>query len=158
MNGSLVPLRHKLRNGDVVEIITRANHHPSKDWLNFITTRKARSRVHAYLRQRGRAQGIKLGRDLLEREFRKNDLSFNRFLKSNELKNVLETLRITQLDDLLAQVGYGKLKAIDIVHLVAPRPRRKNAKVSGRASSSVPFARSRAPRTMGFSSRAWITC
>ncbi|NLE48071.1 MAG: bifunctional (p)ppGpp synthetase/guanosine-3',5'-bis(diphosphate) 3'-pyrophosphohydrolase [Sandaracinaceae bacterium] len=120
VNGSLVPLRHKLRNGDVVEIITRANHHPSKDWLNFITTRKARSRVHAYLRQRGRAQGIKLGRDLLEREFRKNDLSFNRFLKSNELKNVLETLRITQLDDLLAQVGYGKLKAIDIVHLVAP--------------------------------------
>src|SRR5690554_5977111 len=120
VNGSLVPLRHKLRNGDVVEIITRANHHPSKDWLNFITTRKARSRVHAYLRQRGREQGIKLGRDLLEREFRKNDLSFSRFLKSNELKTALSQLSIKHLDDLLAQVGYGKLKAIDIVHLVAP--------------------------------------
>lgn len=120
VNGSLVPLRHKLRNGDVVEIITRANHHPSKDWLNFITTRKARSRIHAYLRERGRSQSIKLGRDLLEREFRKNDLSFSRFVKSAELKGVLESFRVKHLDDLLAQLGYGKLKARDIVHAVAP--------------------------------------
>lgn len=120
VNGALVPLRYKMRNGDVVEIITKPNQHPSKDWLDFVVTGRARSRIRSYLRQRGRQQSVKLGRDLLEREFRKHDLSFSRFLKSPELPKMIEAMHVAQLEDLFAQIGYGKVNASEVIAVIAP--------------------------------------
>ena len=120
VNGVMVPLRHKLRNGDVVEILTSKNQHPSKDWLDFVATGRARSRIRAFLRQEERKRSIKLGRDLLERELHKHDLSFARFLKGNEVKKVLEQLHFHTTDELFAQIGYGKLELPTVIAILVP--------------------------------------
>jgi len=120
INGVMVPLKHELHNGDVVEILTRKDQHPSKDWLGFVASGRARSKIRAYLRSEERKRSINLGRDLVERALRKHDISINRFTKSGELKKALEKLRLGSENELYAQVGYGKLSAAQAVETVAP--------------------------------------
>lgn len=121
VNGVIVPLRHKLRNGDVVEILTKNDQQPTKDWLDFVVTGRARSRIRSYLRSKERQRSIKLGRDLFEREMRKRDFSFARYLKGAELKKTLNHFRVQSADELFAQVGYGKLALPDVMEVVSPR-------------------------------------
>jgi len=121
VNGVMVPLRHQLHNGDVVEILTSNSQHPSKDWLDFVVTGRARSRIRSYIRSEERKRGVKLGKDLLEREMRKAELSLARFLKSDSQRRVFERFRVGSTDELFAQVGYGKLPAKHIVDFLAPK-------------------------------------
>jgi len=120
INGAMVPLRYKLHNGDVVEILTNNSQHPNKDWLDFVATGKARSRIRAYIRSEERKRGMKIGRDLLEREMRKSDLSMSRFLKSDN-KKVYDRFRVGNADELFAQIGYGKVQPTQVVDVVAPK-------------------------------------
>ncbi|MCZ6806714.1 MAG: bifunctional (p)ppGpp synthetase/guanosine-3',5'-bis(diphosphate) 3'-pyrophosphohydrolase [Deltaproteobacteria bacterium] len=120
VNGAIVPLRHKLQNGDVVEIITSKNHHPSQDWLEFAITSRARSRIRVYLRMEERKQAIELGRELLEKEMRKNKLSLSRFLKSNRAKEVFSRFRTGGEDELYARVGIGKLALPTVMEAIIP--------------------------------------
>lgn len=120
VNGAIVPLRHKLQNGDVVEIITSKNHHPSQDWLEFAITSRARSRIRVYLRMEERKQAIELGRELLEKEMRKNKLSLSRFLKSNRAKEVLSRFRTGGEDELYARIGIGKLALPTVMEAIIP--------------------------------------
>jgi GTP pyrophosphokinase len=120
VNGVIVPLRHKLRNGDVVEILTKNDQQPSKDWLEFVVTGRARSRIRSFLRSKERQRSIKLGRDLFEREMRKRDFSFARYLKSNELRKTLDHFHVQNADELFAQVGYGKLALNEVMDVVDP--------------------------------------
>ncbi|MEM9071919.1 MAG: bifunctional (p)ppGpp synthetase/guanosine-3',5'-bis(diphosphate) 3'-pyrophosphohydrolase [Myxococcota bacterium] len=122
VNGVMVPLRHKLRNGDVVEIITNRNQEPSKDWLDFVVTGRARSRIRNHIRAKERDRSIKLGRDLVERALRKRDLSFSRWLKSKRnVAAVLEVFGLKTDDELFAQVGYGKLPLGKVVEAIDPK-------------------------------------
>ena len=121
VNGVMAPLRHKLRNGDVVEILTRKDQHPSKDWLEYVVTGRARSRIRTYLRAEERKRSIKLGRDLFEREMHKRDLSFSRYLKSGEVKKTLGHFGFNHNDELFAQVGYGKLGVDQLMEQVDPK-------------------------------------
>jgi len=120
INGSIVPLRYTLHNGDTVEILTSNKQHPSKDWLNFVATARARSRIRGFIRFEERKKSINLGRDLLERYVRKNDLSFSRLLKSRKLDGALEPFNCNSVDDLFAQIGYGKISANQVYHSVFP--------------------------------------
>jgi len=120
VNGAIVPLRHKLQNGDVVDIITSKSHHPSKDWLEFAITSRARSRIRAYLRAEERKQAIDLGRELLEKEMRKNKLSLSRFLKSGRAKEVFSRFRTGDEDELFARIGIGKLALPNVMEAVVP--------------------------------------
>ncbi|MEM8606809.1 MAG: bifunctional (p)ppGpp synthetase/guanosine-3',5'-bis(diphosphate) 3'-pyrophosphohydrolase [Myxococcota bacterium] len=120
VNGAIVPLRHKLQNGDVVDIITSKNHHPSKDWLEFAITSRARSRIRAYLRLEERKQAVRLGRELLEKEMRKNKLSLGRFLKSDRAKAVLSRFRTGGEDELYARIGIGKLALPTVMEAIIP--------------------------------------
>jgi guanosine-3',5'-bis(diphosphate) 3'-pyrophosphohydrolase len=120
VNGAIVPLRHKMQNGDVVEIITSKNHHPSKDWLEFVVTSRARSRIRTYLRTEEREHAIKLGKDLLEKELRKNGMSLSKFLKSKRVKEVLSRFRVGNEDDLYARVGIGKLALPTVMEQIVP--------------------------------------
>ena len=89
VNGLMVPLRHKLRNGDVVDIITNKAQRPKQDWLDFVRSGRARSRIRGYLRIEERKSSIKLGRDLAERALHKKGLSFSRLLKQKqEMKRI----------------------------------------------------------------------
>jgi guanosine-3',5'-bis(diphosphate) 3'-pyrophosphohydrolase len=120
VNGVLVPLRHELRNGDTVEIITSANQHPNKDWLDFVASGRARSRIRAHLRTEERRQSIDLGRELLEREMHKRDLSLSRALKSGALEKQLNRFPVGSVDELFAAIGFGKLESAQVVEALAP--------------------------------------
>ena len=120
VNGAIVPLRHKLQNGDVVEIITSKNHHPSKDWLEFVLTSRARGRIRAYLRVEEHKHAVKLGKELLEKELRKSNMSLSRFLKSKRVKEVLSRFRVGTEEELYARIGIGKLALPSVIEEISP--------------------------------------
>ncbi len=118
-NGQIVPLRYKLRNGDVIEIMTSPNQQPSKDWLDFAVTGRARLRIRAHLRGDERVKSLNLGRELFETEMHGAGMSLTRFLKNeDEVRKVLAQHRLGTRDELFLAIGYGKLQAHDVVQLM----------------------------------------
>ena len=111
INGKQVPLKAVLRNGDTVEVTTSKLRGPSKDWLKFCKTSKAKSRIRAYIQNEERVKSRQLGEELLEKEFRKHGYNLLKTLKPEMVLNN-ESLKRTganDLDDLFVRVGYGKL-------------------------------------------------
>jgi GTP diphosphokinase / guanosine-3',5'-bis(diphosphate) 3'-diphosphatase len=109
VNGIIVPLRYPLRNGDTVDILTSPTQRPSKDWLKFVVTSRAKTRIRHHLRSEQRERSKKLGRDLLARELRNRDHSLTQAEKDGTLDKVVTQLRAGTADDLLVLIGYGKL-------------------------------------------------
>jgi guanosine-3',5'-bis(diphosphate) 3'-pyrophosphohydrolase len=110
INGRMVPLRTELTNGATVEIITSPHHHPSRDWLQFVKTTKARHKIRQWLKVAEREQSVALGKELLERELRKSGASLQKLLKEGDgLKQVVQDLSFVGVDDLLAAIGHGKV-------------------------------------------------
>jgi guanosine-3',5'-bis(diphosphate) 3'-pyrophosphohydrolase len=115
-NGQIVPLRYKLKSGDVMEVMTGANQQPSKDWLDFCVTTRARARIRGHIRADERQKSINLGRELLEAEMRTAGLSFSKLAKNEqESKRVAGDHGASSLDELLLSVGYGRLDADTVV-------------------------------------------
>jgi GTP pyrophosphokinase len=117
INGRMVPLRTQIQNGDVVEIITSSNSHPSRDWLNFIVTSRARNRVRHWVAEQQRAESIEIGRKLFEKEAARFQLSPKKLLSDNdkEMKQVASDYGYGRVDDLLAAIGYGKLVPRNVI-------------------------------------------
>jgi len=109
VNRSIVPLRYKLQNGDRVEIITQAGHHPSKDWLKNVVTTRAISKIRNWINLEEKKNSMVLGRELLEKEFKRHNLKFGNLVKSDEIKKAFSFFAVSQLDDLIAQVGSGRI-------------------------------------------------
>lgn len=121
VNGRMVPLRYRLKNGDTVEILTNPNQRPNKDWLSFVKTSKARNRINHHLRLEQHDRAVALGHDLLERELKKYGKSLQKILKADGLKPVMETRhRFHKPDDVLAALGYGKLTASTVLKRILP--------------------------------------
>jgi GTP pyrophosphokinase len=122
VNGAIVPLRYKLRNGDVVEVMTQPQRNPSKDWLEFVVTSRARSKVRGYLRTDERDKSLKLGRELLEKSLRARAISLTRLLKSqDEVRKLTETFRVSTEEELFVNIGYGKIASESVAELLAPK-------------------------------------
>jgi GTP pyrophosphokinase len=110
VNGRMVPLRTELQNGDTVEIITSPHHTPSRDWLQFVKTTKARHKIRQWLKVAEREQSVALGKELLERELRKSGVSLQKLIKEgDDLKQIIQDLSFVGVDDLLAAIGHGKV-------------------------------------------------
>jgi len=122
IDGRMAPLRTELKTGDQVEIITNAKHTPSKDWLAFVKTNRARSKIRAYVRKQESERAVALGRDLLERELRKSGVTLNAAIKDQRAQKVAEELSFTELESMLAAVAYGKLSPRQVANRIAPRP------------------------------------
>jgi GTP pyrophosphokinase len=120
VNGKIVPLKHVLRNGDKIEVITQTGHTPSRDWLKFVKTSRARTRIKAWLKVDERKRSILLGKELLEKELRKHELSPSKVFKSAELPVVANELSQNSIEDLLASIGYGKVSAHMVANKLAP--------------------------------------
>jgi GTP pyrophosphokinase len=115
-NGQIVPLRYKLKNGDLIEILTSPGQQPSKDWPDFCATSRARTRIRSFLRAEQRQKSINLGRELLESELRAAGMSLAKFLKNgNEVTRIADAHRVGSRDELLLAIGFGKLPAEDVV-------------------------------------------
>ncbi len=121
VNGRMVPLRSELKTGDSVEIITQKNHVPSKDWLSFVKTAKARSKIRQFIKAEEKERSLSLGREMCEKAFKRHKLSLNSHLKGDDLPRVLHELGYKHVDDMLAAVGYGKLTPLQVLRKFVPR-------------------------------------
>src|ERR1700754_3798896 len=99
VNGAIAPLRSKLRNGDVVEVMTNPGQHPSKDWLDFVATGRARSKIRNFLRTEQRDKSLKLGKELLEKEMHQRGMSLSKLAKTtDEMRKVTERFAVSSAD------------------------------------------------------------
>jgi len=120
VNGKMVPIKYQFKTGDEVEIITQPGHVPSRDWLKFVRTTKARHRIRHWLKQEEQKQSIQLGRDLLEKELKKHNLNPLKIFKSPDLGKVLEALELADLDALFHEIGFGKVSARQAISPLLP--------------------------------------
>jgi GTP diphosphokinase / guanosine-3',5'-bis(diphosphate) 3'-diphosphatase len=128
VNGAIVPLRYKLRNGDVVEVMQNPAQHPSKDWLDFVVSSRARSRVRSYLRTEQRDKSLKLGKELLEKEMHQRGMSLSRLSKNaDEMRKVTERFSVGSAEELYIGVGYGKVASRAVAEFLAPRDDKESA-------------------------------
>jgi GTP pyrophosphokinase len=121
VNGQLVPLAQPLETGDIIEITTSKNHHPSKDWLKFVKTVKARSKIRHWIKTQEKERSLTLGREMLDKAFRKEKLNFNTLAKSEKLEEVAAHFGFKAVDDMIANVGYGKITPLQVVRKIVPR-------------------------------------
>src|SRR5215469_8854118 len=110
VNGEMVPLRHALANGDVVEVITQKGHEPSRDWLSFVHTSRARSKIRQWINLHEREEATDVGRRLLEKEARQAGLSLKKITRE-EWQRVAGEYGAGRVEDLYAGLGYGKWSA-----------------------------------------------
>ena len=134
INGKHCPLRTVLQNGDIVEIQTQASHRPSKDWLNFAKTSKARNKIRQFVKAEQREKSLEFGRELFEKELRKHQYSIKRALGLSGFKQSIEDLGFKEFDDVLAAIGYGKLTAGQFVSQIIPKEEQRAASPSRLAS------------------------
>jgi GTP pyrophosphokinase len=121
VNGRLVPLNTPLVNGDTVEIITTQGRHPSSDWLQFVKTAKARTRIKHWMRTEERARSISLAKEVLEKEGRKLGINFVKALKNGDLEPIAREMSLKTVDDLLSAVGYARITPKQLLHQLLPK-------------------------------------
>ncbi|MDA8090670.1 MAG: bifunctional (p)ppGpp synthetase/guanosine-3',5'-bis(diphosphate) 3'-pyrophosphohydrolase [Nitrospiraceae bacterium] len=119
VNGRMAPLKYRLNNGDTVEVLTQQNHVPSRDWLGFVVTERAKSRVKQWIKTEERKESLELGTKLLETEMRKRGLHLPA-LKSDQMTEAAQALGFQAVDDMVVAVGYGKLPVNQAVNKIAP--------------------------------------
>ncbi len=123
VDGVMVPLKHHLRNGNIVEIMTRADARPSPDWLEFVVTARAKTKIRTYIHAEQRAKALEIGMDLLEKAFRRVKWSMVRMQQHERFPKLLAHFKVSTLDDLAVLVGYGKLTPSDAVQELLPESR-----------------------------------
>jgi GTP pyrophosphokinase len=121
VNGAIVPLRHALANGDVIEILTQKGHEPSRDWLSFVNTSRARSKIRQWINLNERVQATEVGRRLIEKEARQANINLKKF-SSDEWQRVASEYGCGRIEDLFADLGYGKWSARQVLAKVSGVP------------------------------------
>jgi guanosine-3',5'-bis(diphosphate) 3'-pyrophosphohydrolase len=119
VNGRMVPLRHRLHSGDIVEILTAPGHKPSRDWLGVVKSSRARNKIKHWLNIHQRERAVEIGRKLIEKEARKYRVALKE-IKDEELQKIASDYGLGQPDDLMAGIGYGKYSARQILARLAP--------------------------------------
>jgi GTP pyrophosphokinase len=142
VNGKMVPLRTRLKNGDIVEIVTQAGHKPSRDWLNFVATSRARNKIKHLIHSEEKTRAVELGRKLFEKEARRYDLNPKTIVDGAEFAKALADLAVGKADDLFAAIGYGKVQPKPVLVKLVP-PDKLRAKAPWRRSSAACSARAR---------------
>ena len=120
VNGRLVPLKTPLQNGDIVEILTAPSSQPSRDWLSFALTSRARNRIRAFIHTAEKEKSVEIGRRLLERELKKWRKSLPKLLEAKAFDPLLGFFGTAKVDDLMADVGYGKVAPRALVAKLLP--------------------------------------
>ena len=119
VNGRMVPLRTKLRTGDIVEVVTQKDHKPSRDWLTFVKSPRARNKIKHWLNEDQRRRAVEIGRKLLEREARKFKVPMSQ-IDDQDLGRIANEYGVATAADLLATLGSGKHSAHQILNKLAP--------------------------------------
>ncbi|HLU65086.1 MAG TPA: bifunctional (p)ppGpp synthetase/guanosine-3',5'-bis(diphosphate) 3'-pyrophosphohydrolase, partial [Kofleriaceae bacterium] len=125
VNGVIVPLRYQLRNGDTLEIITSPNQKPNKDWLKFVKTSRAKTKIRHRLRKEQRERSLALGKDLLEKALRKYGVSYGKAVKQGLLGKAADELKSHSVEDLICNIGYGRVTTKQVIEIIVPADRRQ---------------------------------
>src|SRR5687767_5694152 len=137
VNGRMVPLRAKLNNGDIVEIITTAGHKPSRDWLNFAATSRARNKIKHYIHAEEKIRSLELGRKLFDKEARRFGLNVKHLTEGERFAALLAESGFQKGDELFTALAYGKLAAKAILARLVPHEQLKEAQPESALSSVV---------------------
>jgi GTP diphosphokinase / guanosine-3',5'-bis(diphosphate) 3'-diphosphatase len=137
VNGKMVPLRARLRNGDIVEILTTAGHKPSRDWLNFVTTSRARNKIKHFIHAEEKERSIELGRKLFDKEAKRYGLNLKQLTEPETIARVLTEYGMGKADELYAALGYGKLSPKTVLAKFVPQTELKEAPPEGGIASVV---------------------
>ena len=127
VNGKMVPLRTRLRNGDIVEAVTASGHKPSRDWLNFVTTSRARNKIRHYIQGEEKVRSIELGRKLFEKEARRYGLNIKSLIEGETFATLVNEYGMQKPEELYAAVGYGKLPVRTVLGRLVPQEQLKEA-------------------------------
>lgn len=120
VNNRIVPLKYILENGDTCEIITQKNQIPKKDWLDFVKTSKAKNKIRAVMKQLERERSKEIGKELLEKEFRRYQTTLSKEIKNSAITNFIKDKKIANIDELYILLGYGKIDAKQIIEYCLP--------------------------------------
>ncbi len=135
VNGRLVPFNYRLKNGDTVEIITRKSAEPSEDWLKFVKTSTARSRIKRWLKTRGYSDSVETGKDLLEKVFRRAHRDAPR---EKDLDEVAQSFGKDDAEHLLAAIGSGEISVVQVMRKVCPEEEKVPELVKGVRRAAPP--------------------
>ena len=126
VNGKIVPLNYRLKTGDIIEILTSPNSYgPSRDWINLVSTSKAKNKIKRFFKLQDREVNIVKGRDMLEKQLIDMQFQPKAFLTKNHIKLLLERFNFTSEDDLYAAIGYGELTALVVANRLTEKERRE---------------------------------
>jgi GTP pyrophosphokinase len=137
VNGKMVPLRHRLNNGDIVAIVTQQGHKPSRDWLTLVATSRARNKIRQFLHNEEKARSIELGRKLFEKEVRRFDVNAKTVLDEAALATAAQSYGFQKPEDLLAAIAYGKVGARQVLTKMVPQEELKERPPDGALTSVV---------------------
>ena len=121
VDGRMVPLRAQLKNGNIVEVMTSPKQHPSKDWLNFVKTSKAKTKIRHWIKTQGKEESISLGRSILEKALQQERLTVPNLLKSEQIAAVAKELSFQTGEDLVAEIGFGKISPRQVLGRLRPK-------------------------------------
>jgi GTP pyrophosphokinase len=133
----MVPLRTRLKNGDIVEIVTQAGHKPSRDWLNVVVTSHARYKIKHLIRSEEKTRALELGRKVFDREARRYDLNPKTLVDGEAFSKVLADFSAQKPDELFAAIGYGKVAAKQVLLRLVPPERLREKPPEGPVTAAV---------------------
>jgi GTP pyrophosphokinase len=121
VNNRMVPLRYQLQNGDIVEIITSKRQHPRKDWLDFVKTSRAKTKIRQWIKNQERDESISIGKSILEKALEQSNLTLPNILKNEQLLAIAGDFSLQTIQDLIANIGYGKISPNQVIGRLKPR-------------------------------------
>jgi GTP diphosphokinase / guanosine-3',5'-bis(diphosphate) 3'-diphosphatase len=137
VNGKMVPLRTRLKNGEIVEIITQAGHTPSRDWLNYVVTSRARQKIRHFVQLEEKERSIELGRKLFDKDARRFGLNPKTLIESAEFAKVADEFGSGRADEVMASIGYGRLAPRTILARLVPEAQLQEKQPESRVAQVV---------------------
>lgn len=126
VNGKIVPLNYKLKNGDIVEMLTSPNSFgPSRDWLNYVNTSKAKNKIKRFFKTQEKEQNVERGKDILEKQILEMGFSPKEVMKKDAIKKVAERFNYQHNDDFFASIGFGELKVVTVANRLTDKLRKE---------------------------------
>ncbi len=120
VNGRIVPLKSKLKNGDIVEIQTQLAHTPSRDWLSFVKTSRARNKIRHFVNVSQRERSIEIGKKILEKEARRFKLNLKKLIEDGLILKAAPDYGCTKIEDVYSALGFGKISARVLIGKMVP--------------------------------------
>ena len=147
VNGNMVPLKHQLQTGDTVEIVTAAHQKPSKDWLKYVRTGRARTKIRHFVLAEERDRSIEIGKDSVDRELRKWRIDLSRTEKEGEILKVAQEFGFKTEEDIYAAIGYGRVSPKVVTTKLVPAQEREKAKAA--IAEEKPIKKERSTKKSG---------